>query len=156
MTTATQSTMSKEAFHVSREYLSLTSGQRRWVDIFIETSDANRATCEAYNATEDGYRAMFTRKIETSPRIIAALDLFFARTPREKFLRDLQNDIARSKGVARVEARRLYAKMVFGVDGSSSAEARQFSVGDIATLDGKQYRVTAIHQDGSVSEADPL
>jgi hypothetical protein len=156
MTTATQSVMSKEEFVKSREYLALTSGQRKWVDIFIETSDANRATREAYNATEDGYRAMFTRKIETSPRIIAALDLFFARTPREKFLRDLQLDIKKSKGVALIEARRLYAKMVFGVDGSPSAEARRFSVGDIATLDGKQYRVTAIHQDGSVSEADPL
>jgi hypothetical protein len=155
MTTATQSTMAKEEFVKSKEYLALTSGQRRWVAIFIDSQDATLATRNIYGGS-DAYVAMFTRKIEMSPRIIAALDLFFARTPREKFLRDLQNDIARSKGVARVEARRLYAKMVFGVDGSPFAEAQRFNVGDIATLDGKQYRVTAIHQDGSVSEADPL
>jgi hypothetical protein len=156
MGTATQSTMAKEAFHTSKEYLSLTSGQRKWVDIFIDTSDANRATREAYNAANDAYRAMFCRKIESSLRVIAALDVYFARSPREKFLRDLQNDIARSKGIAKVEARRLYAKMVFGVDGSPSAAIQRFNVGDIATLDGKQYRVTAIREDGSVSEADPL
>jgi hypothetical protein len=156
MTTAIQNTMSKEVFHSSKEYLSLTSGQRKWIDIFIESSDANSATREAYSSTDDAYVAMFTRKIETSPRIIAALDLYFGRTPREKFLRDLQNDIARSKGIAKVEARRLYAKLVFGIDGSPSAKALRFNIGDIATLDGKQYRVTALHEDGSVSEADPL
>jgi hypothetical protein len=156
MATATRSTMSKEAFHSSKEYLSLTSGQRKWIDAFLATSDANGATREGYGATDDAYVAMFTRKIETSPRIIAALDLYFARSPREKFLRDLQNDIAHAKGVAKIEARRLYAKMVFGVDGSPSAETQRFNVGDIATLDGKQYRITALREDGSVSEADPL
>jgi len=124
MTTATQITMFKEDFHASKNYLSLTSGQRRWIDIFIETSDPNRATREAYGATDDAYIAMFTRKIETSPRIIAALDLFFARSPREKFLRDLQTDIARAKGVAKIEARRLYAK-VAGLDGSESEPAAE-------------------------------
>src|SRR5579872_6958615 len=156
MATATQSTISKEVFHSSKEYLSLTSGQKRWIDAFVETLDANLSTRKAYGASDDAYVAMFTRKIETSPRILAALDLFFVRSPREKFLRDLQNDIARSTGVARIEARRLYAKMAFGVGGSPSADAQRFNVGDIATLAGKQYRITALHEDGSVSEADPL
>jgi hypothetical protein len=133
METATQNTIPKEEFHSSKEYLSLTSGQRKWVDIFIETSDPNRATREAYGASDDAYVAMFTRKIESSSRIIAALDLFYGRSPREKFLRDLQNDISRSKGIAKVEARRLYAKMVFGVDGSPSAEAQRFNVGERIT-----------------------
>lgn len=31
-----------------------------------------------------------------------------------------------------------------------------FAVGDIAILQGKKYRVTAVNPDGSVSEADPL
>ena len=56
------STMSKETFHASREFLALTSGQRKWVDIFIETSDANLATRKAYGANDDAYIAMFTRK----------------------------------------------------------------------------------------------
>jgi hypothetical protein len=131
MATTIQSTMSKEALHASKEYLSLTSGQKRWIDAFVETSDANRATREAYGASDDAYIAMFTRKIESSPRIIAALDLFYGRSPKEKFLRDLQNDISRSKGIAKIEARRLYAKMVFGVDGSPSEES---------CLDGQRSR----------------
>lgn len=32
----------------------------------------------------------------------------------------------------------------------------RFAVGDIAILQGKKYRVTAVNPDGSVSEADPL
>ena len=148
MATAVPSLMPKETFHASKEYLSLTSGQRKWVDIFIKTSDANRATREAYGATDDSYVAMFTKKIETSPRIIAALDLCFARSPRERFLRDLQNDIARSTGIARIEARRLFAK-VAGLDGLPSAEPdRRFNVGDICIQDGKKYRVTSIDADG--------
>src|ERR1700747_1203598 len=103
MATATQRTMSKETFSASREYRALTERQRRWINIFIETSDANRATREAYGSTDDTYVAMFTRKIETSPRVIAALDFYFARSPKEIFLRNLQNEIARSKGIAKIE-----------------------------------------------------
>jgi hypothetical protein len=156
MAPATQSAMAKTDFVKSKEYLALTDGQRKWVEIFIETSDANRATREAYGANDDTYIAMFTRKTETSPRVLAALDLYFARSPREKFLRDLQNDIAHSKGVARIEARRLFAKVTGLIDGAPVETEPRFKVGDIATLDGKQYRVTAIREDGTVSEADPL
>ncbi len=120
-------------FHASREFLALTEGQRKWVDIFIETSDANRATREAYSATDDAYIAMFTRKTETSPRILAALDLYFARSPREKFLRDLQLDIKQSKGVARVEARRLFAKVTGLIDGVPVEIEPRFKVGDRVT-----------------------
>ena len=156
---ATQSTMSKTDFVKSAPYLSLTSGQRKWIDLFIETSDANRATREAYGASDDAYVAMFTRKIETSPRVIAALDLFYGRSPREKFLRDLQNDIARSQGVAKIEARRLYAKMVFGVDGppSEQAESPVCKVGDIVLVDGgAKYRVTAVDANGRPTDGEPL
>jgi hypothetical protein len=158
---ATQSsTMSKtELFHALKEFLALTSGQRKWIDLFIETSDGNRATREAYGATDDAYVAMFTRKIETSPRIIAALDLYYARSPRERFLRDLQNDIARSKGIAKVEARRLYAKMVFGVDGAPTEEVVEHPVckiGDIVLVDGVKHRVTAVDANGRATDGDAL
>ena len=130
-TTTQSSTMAKTDFVKSVQYLALTEGQRKWVDIFIETSNANLSTRQAYNATDDAYIAMFTRKIETSPRIIAALDLFFARTPRERFLRDLQNDIAHSTGVAKIEARRLYAKIT-GIDGLPTDETEALAATVIA------------------------
>jgi hypothetical protein len=157
MATATQSsTMSKTDFVKSAPYLTLTEGQRKWVDIFIDTSDANRATGEAYGATDDAYVAMFTRKIETSPRVIAALDLYFARSPRERFLRDLQNDIAHSTGVARIEARRLYAKMVFGVDGPPTEEIPFCKIGDIVLVEGVKHRVTAVDASGRATDGEPL
>jgi len=146
----------KEILHASKEFLALTSGQRKWVDIFIDTSDANRATGEAYGATDDAYVAMFTRKIETSPRVIAALDLYFARSPRERFLRDLQNDIAHSTGVARIEARRLYAKMVFGVDGPPTEEIPFCKIGDIVLVDGVKHKVTAVDANGKPTDGEPL
>ena len=157
MATATQSTMAKTDFVKSAPYLALTECQRKWVDIFIETSDANLATRNAYGAKDDAYVAMFTRKTETSLRIIAALDLYFARSPREKFLRDLQNDIAHSKGVAKIEARRLYAKMVFGVDGPPTEEAEhRFKVGDICVQSGQKFRVTSIDANGQPLTADEV
>jgi hypothetical protein len=158
MATTTQSTMSKEELVKSGPYLALTARQRRWLEILIDTSDANRATREAYDATDDAYVAMFTRKIETSPRIIAALDLYFARSPREKFLRDLQNDIARTKGVAKIEARRLYAKMVFGVDGPPTEEPEYSvcKVGDIVLVNGVKHRVTAVDANGRPTDGEPL
>jgi len=48
------------------------------------------------------------------------------------------------------------AERCTGVDPAESPVPPQFAVGDIAVLDGKQYRVTAVNPDGSVSEADPL
>jgi hypothetical protein len=150
--------IAKADFANSAAYLALTARQRRWIDVFIETSDANRATREAYGATDDTYVAMFTRKTETSPRIIAALDLFFDRSPREKFLRDLQNDIAHSKGVAKIEARRLYAKMVFGVDGTPSNEIvnSDCKIGDIVLVNGVKHRVTAVDENGRPTDGEPL
>jgi hypothetical protein len=155
---AAPSVMSKEMFHASKEFLALTDSQRKWLDIFIETQDANLATRKAYSASDDAYIAMFTRKTETSPRIIAALDLYYARSPRERFLRDLQNDIAHSKGVAKIEARRLYAKMVFGVDGPPTEEVEHpvCKINDIVLVDGVKHRVTSVDASGRPTDGEPL
>jgi len=166
MATATQSTISKEVFHSSKEYLSLTSGQKRWIDAFVETLDANLSTRKAYGASDDAYVAMFTRKIETSPRILAALDLFFVRSPREKFLRDLQNDIARSTGVARIEARRLFAKITGLIDGALDSEPDEtspanFFVGQLVTQRDEMGtihtgRVLAVDANGRPTEIEEV
>jgi hypothetical protein len=120
MTTATptQGAITRKEFHASKEFLALTDKQRVWVDAFVDSQDAGQATRTAYgDQTDSAYRAMLTRKVETSPRVLAALDLFYGRSPKEKFLRDLQLDIKRAKGVAKIEARRLFAKIA-GLDGS--------------------------------------
>jgi hypothetical protein len=159
MATATQSTMSKQTFHLSKEFLAVTEKQRVWVDAFVDSRDAAQATRIAYGAkTDSAYRAMLTRKIETSPRILAALDLYYARSPREKFLRDLQLDIEHSKGIAKIEGCRLYAKVTGLVDDSPTAEAEHLvcKIGDVVLVDGVKHRVTAVDENGRPTEGDPL
>jgi hypothetical protein len=150
-------------FHASSEHLALTAQQKVWVDYFVETADAKAATRKAYETPSGpkgaGYIAMFTEKLETSPRILAALDLFYGRSPRERFLRDLQLDIRHAKGVAKIEARHLYAKVAFGVDGALPAEPEteaRFKVGDIVLVDGVKHRVTAVDASGKPTDGDPL
>jgi hypothetical protein len=157
MATATE-TMSKEAFQASKEYLALTEKQRVWVDAFVDSQDAGQATVLAYGDNPDSaYRAMLTRKVETSPRVIAALDLFYGRSPKEKFIRDLQLDIARAKGVARVEGRRLYARVTGLIDSAPDAAVEhRFNVGDICIQDGRKYRVTSIDAHGHPLTADEV
>ena len=158
MAPAAPSVMSKETFHASKEYLAVTDKQKVWLDVFIDSQDAALATSTAYGAqTDSAYRAMLTRKVESSPRVLAALDLFYGRTPREKFLRDLQNDIAHSKGIAKIEARRLYAK-VTGIDGSPTEEIEHLvcKIGDIVLVDGVKHRVTAVDASGKPTDGEPL
>lgn len=149
-----KSTMNKETFHASSQYRALTEKQRTWVDSFADFQDAALATQAAYGVAGTPYAAMLSRKIETSPRVIAALDFYFARTPRDRFIRDLQYDIRRSKGIARIEAQRLYAKFVFGdavaADGESSSV--RFHVGQRVTQRDSQTGELHI---GVVKSVDP-
>jgi hypothetical protein len=112
--------MTVEQFHAAAEYLALTQRQRKWVDTFTESQNPGFATSTAYGSdTTETYRAMFTRKLETNPRILPALDLYFARSEREKLLRDLEHDIPRLEGVALIEAYRLRARLA-GPDADST------------------------------------
>lgn len=160
MPTATpnQGVITREKLHASKEYLALTDKQRVWVDSFVDSQDAALSTRIAYGDQSDSaYRAMLTRKIETSPRVLAALDLFYGRSPKECFVRDLTLDIARSKGIARVEARRLFARVVGFIDGArSDSEYPVCKIGDVVLADGVKHRVTAVDASGKPTEGEPL
>lgn len=147
--------MTKEAFHASKEYLSLTPRQRVWVDTFIDSQSAPLATKTAYgDKTDEGYRSMLTKKVETSVRVIAALDLFYGRSPREKFIRDLEMNIQNSEGIAKIEGQKLLAKVLGLI--SSDAEQPACSVGDVVLVDGVKHRVTAVDSNGRPTEGEPL
>jgi hypothetical protein len=158
-----------ETFHATKEFLSLTAQQRAWVDAFIELLDAREATRRAYGDVGERYVAMTTRRIELSKRVIAALDVFYARTPREKFIRDLELTMAHAKtATERADARALYAKIALGFGGLSNSadsgndgqEARtpaRFKVGDIAIrADKTKLRITAVDEQGRVTDAEPI
>jgi hypothetical protein len=134
MESATQNTMSHEEFVKTREFLALTENQRRWCLSFIETGDAVLALMRAYPQCKDkgqAYISMFAKKTESSPNVIAALDVYFQRSDREKFLRDLAADIKTSTGIAKIEGMRLLAKMKFGISGLEAPGAEKMP----ATID---------------------
>lgn len=151
-------TMTMESFHTSHEFLSLTPKQRVWIKSFIASQDARHATVAAYGAeTTEEYRAMLTAKVESSPRVIAALDAFYQRSPRERFLRDLERDIKHSDGIAKVEAQKLFAKVAgFVSDSNAKPESQPVHIGDVVLVNGSKFRVTAIDANGSPTDGDPL
>lgn len=151
--TAALSTMTQEEFHASREWKALTEGQKRWVSLFIETQDAKRATAEAYESDDEAYIAMFTRKIESSPNVISALDTFYQRSERDKFIRDLRLNIQNSEGIAKIQGQRLLAQILRLVD--SDVEQPKVGVGDTVLVDGKQFTVTAVDAQGKPTDGEP-
>lgn len=149
-------------FHASREYRALTDRQRKWVDIVFRENDPERATREAFDVTaNDAYAKMLQGKLETSPRVRAAIHLFYGYTEREAFLQDLKTDLRRSKpgSTARTKFAAMYAKLAFGVEPedpetpaadsepttaeSGAVSVQKFPIGSVIEQDGRKYRVVA-------------
>jgi hypothetical protein len=152
---AIQSTMTTEEFHSSKEWKSLTEGQKRWVTGVIDHGDARRATAEAYASDDPTYVSMFTRKIESSANVIAALDVFYKRTERERFIRDLRLNISQSDGIAKIESQKLLAR-ILGLVGGSESEQLVCKVGDVVLANGVKHRVTAVDANGRPTDGEPL
>lgn len=157
---ATAATMTQEEFHASKDWKSLTEGQKRWVSVFIETQDAKRATAEAYGSDDEAYVVMFTRKIETSANVISALDAYYRRSEKERFLRDLRMNIANSEGIAKVEGQKLLARILGfdtpAVDCGTFTEPPVCKVGDSVLVDGVRHRVTVVDANGKPTDGEPL
>jgi hypothetical protein len=159
--TAIRTTMTLSEFHASRQWKSLTEGQKRWVSGVIEHGDAKRATAEAYKSDDEAYIAMFTRKIESSPNVTAALDAFYQRSERDKFIRDLRLNIQNSEGIAKIEAQKLLARILGldapAIDCTTSAKPIKtkppFEVGDRVIQNSKTYIVRAVSADGWPTDA---
>lgn len=139
---------------VSKEFLLLTTKQRRWVNEFISTGDALGATRTAYgDSRPDSYVAMLTGKLLDAPNVRAVLSLFYGRTEKEQFLLDLQQTIAREKGgAAKVAAMRMFARLKFGIEAENpdpgdpadtESPVQKFAIGTVLVQDDKRYRVVA-------------
>jgi hypothetical protein len=169
MATAIQNpTMAKEDFMKSREYLALTPRQQAWVDSFLDSQNASLATRTAYGTKNDAYEAMLTRKIESSPRVIAALNLLYGRSERDAFLSELERTIQRERGPAKVSAMQLLARLKFTdksetpvepseeLKPTSSAPARRYAVGDLVQQDGHTGRVLAVDSNSRPTQVEEL
>jgi hypothetical protein len=142
MATATESAaVTQKEFHDSAEYRSLTQKQMRWIDTLLESGDPTRATCFVYAVENGPYASMLTGKLQSSPRIIAALNLFYGRSPKECFLLDLERTIASESGPAKVAAMRMYSRLKFG-DESENPEPSE-TTERIVIQNGARFRITA-------------
>ncbi|MGA8036729.1 MAG: hypothetical protein WB985_12240 [Candidatus Acidiferrales bacterium] len=108
-----QRAMSWEAFTGTPDYLALTPPMRAWVKLFVEHGDANAATVAAY--PDSATPRVLTYKIQSSGRVINALNKYFGIDDKQAFLNELRHTIRKSKGTAKVEAQKLYAQLAFGV-----------------------------------------
>jgi hypothetical protein len=180
MESETKSAVSLAALQASPEYLACTPKMQVWLTTLIESNfDYKLATATAFNCKNLRQAHVFSFAVRKWSVIRAALNLYLGRSEQDAFLEDLKETIRRApKGSDRqVRAQALYARMKWGVSNPASdkpeaasktepstakpaaasvAPPARFHVGEIAILDGKQYRVTVVNPDGSVAEADPL
>lgn len=107
--------MSPEDFEKCLEFGILTPSEKEFVLRFIETMDVDAATLAAHPGAKN-QRAL-RWQMRNNSRILAALHLWFGKppislpTPKEQAVRDLQQDVRRLRGVARVQARRLLLEL---------------------------------------------
>lgn len=167
----TKNVMTLEELKLSPEYAACSDKMKLWLQTLI-ASDWNytAATVSAFQCKSTRQAQMFSYAVRKWPVVRAALNLYLGLSERDVFLEDLQQTIRRApKGSdRRVRALALYARMKFGVNENAEPEAADenetpqpvathtFRVGDIATLESRQFRVTSVNADGTVSEAEPL
>ena len=157
-------------FEASSAYRDLTVKQRAWVIAVLATDDPVLATRLSYNCKSVRNATILSWEIRNVLAIKKALRAYHGKPADQVFLDGLQETIDRAEpgSCAQVDAQKLYAQLVYAIGARDKVKAKpeadkpaeppkpQFKVGDIATLEGERYRVTAIRDDGTVSEADPL
>ena len=116
-----QPSMTIEQFHASPDYLALTPSQRAWVNHFVAHGDPNAATVAAYHSSTP---ALLTFQIQANGRVVNALNKYFGIDDKQAFLNELRHTIRKSKGVAKVEAQRLYAQLAGFVPTDAEAGAK--------------------------------
>jgi hypothetical protein len=105
---------------------------------------------------------MFTRKLETAPRIVAALNVFYGRSERDAFLSELERTIQRERGPAKVSAMQLLARLKFTdrvepseeAKPNSSAPARRYAVNELVQQNGHTGRVVAVDLEGRPTQIE--
>jgi hypothetical protein len=169
------STVSNEApvtwdeFAASAQWLALTPRQKVWTVAYLASNDETFATTMAYDRKNAESMRIQRYEVRRHPVVRSAIGLFRGNE-RETLLDDVRRTAQKAEpgSVAQVRALSLYARLAGyvtseAVETEKPAEKRaekpvspKFKVGDVATLDGKTYRITALNPDGTVSEADPL
>jgi hypothetical protein len=113
-TTPAPAAVPMTVLHASKEYLACTPKQRLWVDTFLASQDAMRATQTAYPSAK--YQQACSAQLRVNFHIRAALNVALGLSEYEMFLGEVQREIQHAPvgSDRRIRALAMYARMKWG------------------------------------------
>jgi hypothetical protein len=167
-------------FADSPEFRALTTQLRIFTVAYLASGDALFATRTSHNCKPTALRQIAYKNLHRAS-VIAAVNKFRGRTEKDVFIGQVEDTVASSSGIAKIQALRLLAKLKFGLTDEAetpqpepaqpkpprrkSAPASQlsveapvkvFKIGDKVTQDGKLYRVTEVDAVGKILNAEEI
>jgi hypothetical protein len=137
----------------------LTAKQAIFCERYIQSGadrgvyDVQVAMKAAYNTSSERNLTCLTYEVLANRRVRDVLAIHFNQSARDLFLADLEKSIRREKGMTKIQAQKLYAKIAFGVEDSqrpAQSEAddavdspQKFAIGSVIVQDHKKYIVKA-------------
>jgi hypothetical protein len=123
----------------------------------LDHYDAEAAVRAVYAVASPKNAKILSYELLANPKIKKVLDLHFNRTEPDVFLAELEQTIRRSKGIAKVKAQELYARMKFGVsaddeNSTPDEDSTTFVVGQLVTQrdgDGVLHTGRVVELDGA-------
>jgi hypothetical protein len=137
----------------------LTAKQAIFCERYIQSGtdrgvyDVRDAMKDAYNASSERNLKCLTYEVLANRRVREVLAIHFNQSARDLFLAELEKSISCEKGIAKIQAQKLYAKIAFGVEDSQRPEKseeddavdapQKFAIGSVIVQDEKKYIVKA-------------
>jgi hypothetical protein len=154
-------------FMATPEFLACAVKQRRWLEALIESNfDYAAATSTAFDCSTHRNTVLYSYSVRRQPHIIAALNVYLGKSEREIDLEEVERHLRKAEPGSVAAQRLIAAKLRLKYDlkpevidepQSAAPAVHRFHVGDIAIrADRTKLRVTAVDDEGRVTEGDPL
>jgi hypothetical protein len=110
----TKTHMDGSTFEKTAEWQKLSVRQKYWMQTYLASgNDQVFATQLAYNTTEKSTRT-FSYEVIKQKKIQAALNRYFNRSEKDISLAQLEREIKKAKGTARIKLQMQFAELKFG------------------------------------------
>jgi phage terminase small subunit len=151
----------------SAAWRDLTKQQQLWVLDFLVSGSALSATKAAYHASSDVNARVMGYELRKNKSIVAALDVAAGKvkTDRDILIETVQEQLkfAEKGSIAAAKLTVQLERLQIGIKAGrhevpepDEPSPARFKVGDICTQSGEKFRVTAIDNNGQVTEADEV
>jgi hypothetical protein len=106
------SRLSPEQFRETREYRSMTTKQKAFVNHYIVSEDEHEATKHAYVCKDDQVAKKYSYRVMAMPAVIMALAVYYQDNPSEMFAKLLWRKIVSGRlKETELEGMKLYARV---------------------------------------------